>query len=293
MKVRNVNVDLIISTDAPPLEDPFAVYVDSAWSNKPFGSIVELAGGGTATIGYDAFADGDEAVAAVKPGGVVYITGGAVSFADVVARDVVVLGGASISGALSDYDAVVTLESGASASGITVRGESTLKLKSGSVCRDLSFIDQAATIKVEYGATISGAYFAKSYEGITIDGTIEFDISKPGTGTPLRGLSMYSGTPTCVITVDAASLKTGQYILASDMSYKFGQYSYTVRDIDGTVLGVIQGGTAEIGDFRYTISHKGGVGSPSRRSTRTRNRMSTSTPRGKTRRPGNRSPSPC
>ncbi len=270
VKVRNVNVDLIISTEAPPLEDPFAVYVDSAWSDKPFGSIVELAGGGTATIGYDAFADGDEAVAAVKPGGVVYITGGAVSFADVVARDVVVLGGASISGALSDYDAVVTLESGASASGITVRGESTLKLKSGSVCRELSFIDQAATVKVESGATISGAYFAKSYAGITIDGTIEFDLSKPGTGTPLRGLSMYSGTPTCVITVDAASLKTGQYILASDMSYKFGQYSYTVRDIDGTVLGVIPAafvvdnqmiyGTAEIGDFRYTISYKGGVG---------------------------------
>ena len=274
LKMRNVNLDLVISTELPSLNDPYAVYVDSNWSDIPFGGIVELPGGGTATMGYDAFADGDEAVASVKADGTVYITGGAVSFGKTVARNTVVRSGATITGAAADYDAVVTVESGAFAENVSVSGNASLTLKSGSVCRGLNYSNTNAEVKVEFGATITGAcYFVTSYEGITIDGTIDLDISGTGPGgVPLRSLTLFNGTPNCVITVDTSTLETRTYTLATDSSYKFGSYNYTLRNADGTVLGVFtytppsgsvvipdsNWNTLEIGDIRYTLTYTRG-----------------------------------
>ena len=90
--ISRKTLKLFIGIDVVPSD----TYVDPEWSGLAEGSTVSLAGGGTATIGYDAFATGDEAYAAGdEDDGIVFIQGGTISFSS-KAREVIVSSGAAL-----------------------------------------------------------------------------------------------------------------------------------------------------------------------------------------------------
>ena len=79
--------------------DPPEVYVNSEWSVLPNGTpVIPVTGGTTATIGIDAFADVDTALAAVAEDGEVMVVGGSVAFNGPVDKPVAIEAGASLTG---------------------------------------------------------------------------------------------------------------------------------------------------------------------------------------------------
>ncbi len=72
-------------------------YVNDAWATLADGAVVTVSGG-TAVIGYDAFATGDAAIAAVVAYGEVKVVGGNVSFTDAIAKTVTINAEATLVG---------------------------------------------------------------------------------------------------------------------------------------------------------------------------------------------------
>jgi len=77
---------------------PEDVYVNTEWSELPAGTIVTVAEETEALIGYNAFADVDDAFAAVSEDGEVYVVGGSVSFGGAVDKPVTIGDGVTLTG---------------------------------------------------------------------------------------------------------------------------------------------------------------------------------------------------
>ena len=81
------------------LVSPDDVFVNSEWAGLPDGtSVTPIPGGDAATIGYDAFADVNDAFAEVAEDGEVHVVGGTVSFGGAVDKSVTIGDGVTLTG---------------------------------------------------------------------------------------------------------------------------------------------------------------------------------------------------
>jgi len=92
------------------LVSPDDVYVNSEWAGLPDGtSVTPIPGGDDATIGFDAFADVDDAFAKVSEEGEVHVVGGIVSFGGAVDKPVTIADGVTLIGKAA-FNSTVTLD---------------------------------------------------------------------------------------------------------------------------------------------------------------------------------------
>ncbi len=214
---------------------PSVVYLNSEWKKTPADTAVEVPGG-TAVIGYDAFADMTKALSAAGSGGTVAITGGTFRFADGIDSDILLMNGAVHD---STVRKTLTVEAGASASNLVVSA--------------------GAALTVEAGAKLTGWGVFAEGAAITIDGTLDFDISAKMAGITYlySGLSFVQGSTNFTLTVrDFQSL--GLYALADGLT-EFGS-TITVVNTTGTQLGKLSvGTTTRIGGKAYRLMLNDGV----------------------------------
>ncbi|MBR3689085.1 MAG: hypothetical protein IKL85_08455, partial [Lentisphaeria bacterium] len=249
-KVKNESLYLTIWDEMPAvLDDPLVTYVNPGWESLGYGTVVEIPGG-TATVGYDAFATGNDAAYAVETGGKVVVAGGNLSLPDPVEYSMEVLWGATVAGA-------------------TVSGFGTMTMRDGAEAKDLTV--SSASLAVDQGAKLSGTC---SLSGdITVNGTFEFDISGFTAGNDTALMRLYSavfGSPDITIVVNDDQAE-GVYTLASApvfYSYQLNKFYQSARSItvvnqSGAVLGTTSAGSGEsersvrVGNYLYTIQQRG------------------------------------
>ena len=136
------NLSLTVVSGGPvPPEPPHLAYVNSEWKDKKKGAIVTVEGG-TAKIGYDAFATGDEAVEAVTEDGSIEVVGGVATFTAGVTKPTAVLSGATISD--TAVSGVLTVKEGAVITGnIAVNDGATITVN-GTVAFDTAYTKTGA-----------------------------------------------------------------------------------------------------------------------------------------------------
>ncbi|MBQ7732299.1 MAG: hypothetical protein IJT68_10730, partial [Lentisphaeria bacterium] len=156
--LRNT-LKLFIGIDVIPSE----VYVDPEWSDLAEGATVSLAGGGTATIGYDAFATGDEAAAAAdEDDGLIRIQDGSVSFA-AKAPEVLVSSGAALG-----------VASGVEISGATVLGGGIATVAQGGAVA-AARTETGGELIIASGATVSGIVENGGYTEVEEGASVSFE----------------------------------------------------------------------------------------------------------------------
>ena len=156
--LRNT-LKLFIGIDVIPSE----VYVDPEWSDLAEGAMVSLAGGGTATIGYDAFATGDEAAAAAdEDDGLIRIQDGSVSFA-AKAPEVLVSSGAALG-----------VASGVEISGATVLGGGIATVAQGGAVA-AARTETGGELIIASGATVSGIVENGGYTEVEEGASVSFE----------------------------------------------------------------------------------------------------------------------
>ena len=209
---------------------PSVIYLNSDWKKTPADTVVEVPGG-TAVFDSDAFAELGRALVAAGSVATVAITGGTFVFADGIDSDVLVVNGAV-------HDSVVrkslTIGAGASAWNLQVAA--------------------GATLTVEAGAKLTGwAVFAEG-ANITVDGTLDFDLSKltVGSAALYEGLSYVQGDTAYTLTVRAAQTPGFYYLAYGADGFKS---AITLTATDGTALGTLRAGmSTRIGDVLYTLN---------------------------------------
>ena len=117
---------LNIATYTPPVVIPTITYVDSSWVTKTAGAVIPVEGG-TAIYKTDAFATGDEAIAAVSADGEVKVLGGTVSFTDAIAKTVTISADATLFGKATfgtaiTIDGTVAFDTALTADGAQITG---------------------------------------------------------------------------------------------------------------------------------------------------------------------------
>ena len=229
-RAKNDYLSLQIWTEEPTiLPDPEKVYLNTAWSELEAGTVVSLDGGGTATVGYDAFAGMDAASEAVAENGLIVITGCDAAIPGAVKWNVEVAAGASVTGC-------------------TVASQGRLTLKSGASARDVAV--SGGTLTVEDGATLTVTKFFTSSGTITVNGTFNIDISGSTGSTDyyLNAISTLNGAPTFTVTVGGGQAN-GAYRLIQQ----------PVTDNKDFVLIIVDGTGAELGTvaLRYTLKDDG------------------------------------
>ena len=209
---------------------PSVVYLNSAWKKMPEDTVVEIPGG-TAVIGYDAFAEIGKALVAAGSDATVAITGGTFVFADGIDADVLVM-----TGAVHDSAVRKSLTVGAGASAWNLQ------------------VAEGGTLTVEAGGKLTGwAVFAEGVN-ITVDGTLDFDISKltAGSAALYEGLSYVQGDTAYTLTVRAAQTPGFYYLAYGADGFKS---AITLTATDGTALGTLRAGmSTRIGDALYTLN---------------------------------------
>ena len=91
----NNELALVVTEYVPPVVIPTQAYVNSEWSGLVDGDVVTVSGG-TAIIGYDAFATLAPAIAGVTEDGQINVVGGTVSFKDGYSKTITVEAGATV-----------------------------------------------------------------------------------------------------------------------------------------------------------------------------------------------------
>ncbi len=198
------------------VERKLDVFVNTSWSTLEAGTVVELIGGGTATLGIDAFASGDAALANVFGGGSITIEAGDVAFSNKVTCTVNALTGVNVSTTIIDDQGVLTVSEGASAANMTVR--------------------KGGTLTVDAGALLTGTLALGNGSTATVNGTFDFNLAGIAAGNEalVNNIAGIGGTPTYTITIDAAQAD-GTYTLAG------GAAAFAMSDI------VVKTSSAEIG----------------------------------------------
>jgi len=195
------------ASPGPQPGKPTIVYANSKWANKEDGDLVTVSGV-TATIGYNAFATGDAAVAGVTDDGSVRVTGGIITFTDAIVKPTTVLTGATVSGA--SVTGTLTAQSGAIINGIVVSATGVLT--------------------VSVGGTLTGSVSFADEASVTVNGTLMFNTAY-ATVAQVGNLAAIKGTPTYSLKDDVKA--PGTYVLATDAAsfsstVKFSSYKLTV-----------------------------------------------------------------
>ena len=280
--------DGVLTLTVGTYEMPETVYINSTWDGLAFGETVTLQSGASATYGVDAFGSAAAAHAASAEGAAAYIDGGIAVLNDLdneKTRKTVARAGSVVRGGTGStrYAYDLTLESGATADSLTVYN-GTLTVKSGATLAGDTKTGSGFTIELHDGAVLGGTLSAEgktvlrdvtalggtvviSASGtltgtaaftedmdITVNGTIDFDISGTTAGAPMlfRGLSCLKGAPASYsITIDIAQEK-GVYLLADAVDNFSG--SIALRNVSGTTLGTIEiGKSVNILGVYYTL----------------------------------------
>ena len=245
VKETDGNLTLSIKTFVPPE----TVYLNSAWSKLDDDTVVEVPGG-TAVIGEDAFGNAASAMSAAADGTKLFIVAGSYKLADIT-LETTVMNGSSV------HDSVVqkslTVETGASAWNIQLAEGATLTVGADASAKNL----QVAA--GEAGGKLTGWAVFSEDASITVDGTLDFDISTltAASSALYEGLRYVQGDTAYTLTV-RASQTPGFYYLA----YGAGDFTstVTVMGTDGTVLGTLRAGiSTRIGDALYTLNLGDGI----------------------------------
>ena len=217
------------------VERKLDVYVNTSWSDLEDGTVVTLLSGGTATIGTDAFASGDAALANVFGGGSITIEAGDIAFSSKVTCTVNALTGVNVSTTIIDDQGVLTVSEGASAANMTVR--------------------KGGTLTVDAGALLTGTLALGNGSTATVNGTFDFNLAGIAAGNEaiVNNIAGIGGAPTYTITVDATQAD-GTYTLAGGAS-TFAITGGIVVKTTSAEIGTLTtlGKTENFGGILYTL----------------------------------------
>jgi len=219
------SLSLTVEKAKTPSSRPKLVYVNSEWANLASGTMVKVNSTTYATLGKDAFADGDTAVCTVSPkGGEIQIVGGSASFTE-DASSIVVSSGAAL-----NLDAPVNLTD------VTIQNGGAMTAGSGALVNALEFEGSGASATVVMGGTVAntcvsdGAHITVSQGGLAKD----IDLSGGDTAEEYGCLSVSKGGSASGITVsDGGSLTTDDGSYLTRLTVFGGQ-----ADIGGTATKV-------------------------------------------------------
>ena len=235
LQSTGANLYFSISETLPvPQQD--AVYVNTDWESLTDGTPVDITEELKATIGVDAFATGDPAMAAVSVDGVATILKGTVGFLYGISRNTIANEGVVIEDSTVTRSGMLTLKSGAEAKKLNLDGFGILNVEAGGI------------LSVDAEGSIAGyATFAEGAD-ITVAGTIVFDTAMAtGNSIQIVGLSFVKGETKYQL--NDASSTVGTYLLASGVGedfaadVAFGDFTLTVG-----------APAVHVGDFTYALS---------------------------------------
>ena len=160
----NNELALTIAEYIPPTpETPTQAYVNSEWSSKKAGDIVTV-GDKTATIGYDAFAALDAAIAGVTDDGKVNVVGGEITFG-AYSKTITVDAGAKVVGK-NVFDKAITING-------TVAFDTAVATAEAAQISGLSFVSGTATYTLTDAAPAAGTYLLAS-DAASFNSTVTF-----------------------------------------------------------------------------------------------------------------------
>ena len=163
------SLSLTVEKAKAPSSRPKLVYVNSEWANLTSGTTVKINSTTFATLGKDAFADGDTAACTVTPkDGEIQIVGGSAFFTE-DASGIIVSSGASL-----DLNATVTL------TGVTILDGGTMTAGSGAVVDTLAFEGGSASAVVIAGGTVANAGVSDGAHMTVSKGGLAKDIELAG-----------------------------------------------------------------------------------------------------------------
>ena len=149
------NNELALTIEEGALPDvPTLAYVNSEWADYEDGTIVPVAGG-TAKIGYDAFATLSAGIAGVTDDGSVNVIGGEVSFADGYSKTITVGADATVIGKASFLNKPVTING-------TIAFDVALTSRTEAQISDISFVSGDTQYTLTDANPTAGTYILAS-----------------------------------------------------------------------------------------------------------------------------------
>ena len=151
------NTDLILTVvkQAPPTPDtPTQAYVNSEWTGLEDGTIVTVAGG-TAKMGYDAFATLNGGISGVTDDGSVNVVGGTVSFSEGYSKTITVDAAATVVGTASFKDKPITING-------TIAFDTALAPRAAAQFAFLQFVSGDTKYTLTDAAPAEGTYLLAS-----------------------------------------------------------------------------------------------------------------------------------
>lgn len=158
------NTDLILSVvkQTPPApETPTQAYVNSEWTGLEDGTIVTVAGG-TAKMGYDAFATLNGGISGVTDDGSVNVVGGTVSFSEGYSKTITVDAAATVVGTASFENRPITING-------TIAFDTALAPRAAAQFAFLQFVSGDTKYTLTDAAPVEGTYLLAS--GLWYDAT--------------------------------------------------------------------------------------------------------------------------
>ena len=262
--VTDDKLALTVAKYTPSGDAPGTVYVNPAWATLTSSTVVPV-GEGTATVGFDAFADGDTANASVASGGEIQLVNGAASFSE-DAQNVIVSSGAEL-----DLGSAVNLAKltvlgggrmvaagGAVVDGFTLSGGNIAAEVSGATMKNgiVSGLTYEAggsfhwcSMTVNDGGLVQSAAVGTGGAVLVSSGgsAEQITLTGPDSGWDYGELAVYSGGKASGVTVSSAGYLTNNGVI-DDLTIQDGQ-GYTRGVVNGAVvrngtLGVEAGGSA-------------------------------------------------
>ncbi len=245
VKETDGNLTLSIKIFVPPE----TVYLNSAWSKLDDDTVVEVLGG-TAVIGEDAFGNAASAISAAADSTKLFIVAGSYKLGNITLETTVVNGS-------SVHDSAVLkslmVEAGGTVWNLQVATGATLTVEAGGTVWNLQ-VAAGGMLTVEAGAKLTGWAVFTEGANITVDGTLDFDLSKltAGSAALYEGLGYVQGDTTYTLTVRAAQTPGFYYLAYGADGFKS---AITLSATDGTALGTLRAGiSTRIGDALYTLN---------------------------------------
>ena len=143
-------LELTVGAYEPPMVLPVTVYVNTEWADTAYGTVVPI-GEESATVGTDAFADGDTANCSVAEGGSIYLLNGVASFSD-NAKNVTVSSGAEL-----DLDSAVKV------SDLTILDGGKMVASGGALVEGFNLSGAGISAAITGATVTNGAVTGRTY----------------------------------------------------------------------------------------------------------------------------------
>ena len=160
----------------------------------------------------------------------------------------------------SIYSGSVSVDSGGTATAVTVNSGGRLEIYSGGIASNTT-VSSGGGLYVSGGGKLTGKMTVESSAIVSVceDGIVDFDLTQAGKTSLVNDLSIIQGTPLYTLTVDDG-MKPGSYVYAlADCATEFTD-TITVVNASGDELGTLTvGDTLSVGDADYTLNLTGDV----------------------------------